>query len=236
MSNTPGKSYSKYKVNHNIFQEETERAFYLAGFIAADGCIRIAKTNKTRNYINHRLQISLSKNDKDHLVLIRDLLESTHPVRDYLIKNSEKNDKWNDVWESKLMITSKQIVSDLRRFNIVPRKSLIYTFPIWLKSHPLLNHFMRGYFDGDGTVYFPKNSDHIVFGVRGTMKFLNIYKQMLKRKCKIDTDAIPSVQNGIGNFRIQSNTMVAEVAKFLYKNATIFLPRKYEIISDRSAL
>lgn len=224
------KSHLKYQVNHNIFQKETEESFYLAGFIAADGCIRISKTNKDRNYVNHRLQISLSKKDKNHLILIRDLLGSNHPVHDYLIENSKKNCNWNDVWESKLLITSKQIVKDLKKFNIVPRKSLVYSFPKWLQNHPLCNHFMRGYFDGDGSFFINSelSYDRLCFSLRGTEKFLKVYRGILEKHCNFQC------QNNIDYFdktpqlRFKGENSIS-ARNFLYKDATIYLVRKYNI-------
>jgi intein/homing endonuclease len=222
------KSISKYQVNHNIFQEETERSFYLAGFIAADGCIRISKTNKTRDYINHRLQISLSRNDKEHLTLIRDLLESTNPIRDYLIENSKKNPKWNDVWESKLLITSKQMVDDLKKFNIVPRKSLIYTFPAWLKKHPLRHHFMRGYFDGDGSFFINSelSYDRLCCSIRGTEKFLKVYRRLLELECGKGGNLDTSDRAAQLRFK---GKLSLKIRDYLYRDATIYLPRKHNI-------
>lgn len=83
--------------NHNIFNEESERSFYLAGFIAADGCIRISKTNKNKKYINHRVVIGLSKKDESHLETIRDLLETNQKFNYYINKLSKYSDKWNDL-------------------------------------------------------------------------------------------------------------------------------------------
>jgi hypothetical protein len=135
--------------------------------------------------IDYRFLISVSKNDEDHLKLVRNLLESTNPIKNYLIKNSKKNPKWNDVWESKLLITSKQIANDLIKFNIVPKKSLIYTFPKWLEKHPLKHHFMRGYFDGDGSFFINSelSNNRLCSSIRGTEKFLKTYKKILQKDC-----------------------------------------------------
>lgn len=233
----PKKSHSKYTVDHDIFQEESERAFYLAGFIAADGCIRISKTNKTRDYINHRLVIALSRDDKEHLLVIKNLLESTHPVHDYLIENSKRNPEWNDVWESKLMITSKQIVEDLKKFNIGPRKSLSLKFPKWLEKHPLVNHFMRGYFDGDGSFFINSelSYDRLCCSTRGTKKFLRSFKRVLERNCgfkggNVDTSERAAQLRFKGEFSLK-------VRDFLYQGATIYLDRKYRIanMEERNA-
>lgn len=229
MTLIPKKSISKYKVNHNIFQEESERSFYLAGFIAADGCIRITG-NKKNKYINHRLQISLSKNDEEYLILIRDCLESTHPIANYLIENSKRNSNWNDVWESKLMITSKKMVEDLQKFNVVPRKSLIYTFPEWLIEHPFVNHFMRGYFDGDGSFFINSESSNnrLCCSIRGTENFLQVYKKILQNKCDFECKDNIDRSNRTPQLRFKGEFSM-KIFDFLYEDATIYLERKYNV-------
>lgn len=214
--------------NHNIFNEDSERSFYLAGFLAADGCIRISKTNKNSKYINNRIIISLSKKDEKHLETIRNLFDSNHKFNYYTHKLNQKSKKWKNSESVTLSITSKQMVKDLNRFNVGPRKSLTYILPKWLLKHPLKHHFIRGYIDGDGSFYKPKNSTHIVLSIRGTMSVLKTYKFLFKKECNIHIRAKPQMENGIGNFRIHSNNMVSKITSFLYKDAFIFLPRKLE--------
>ena len=218
-----------HKCNHDLFKEESEKAFYLAGFIAADGCIRISKTNKKINYINHRLVIKLSIKDELHLELIRNLFDSDHQFCYETAFLSKTNSNWKDSKTVKISITSKSIVKDLEKFNIFPKKSLNYKFPEWLINHPLKHHFMRGYFDGDGTIHYRSNSSNIDWGLRGTIEFLEIYKTILNQECGLKTKSTPSMQNGAGNFRIHSNVMALKIRDFLYKDASIFMNRKHNI-------
>jgi hypothetical protein len=54
-----------YDVDHNFFSRENEETFYVAGFMAADGCVK----DKKGKYGAARpeVYIGLSKNDKDFL-------------------------------------------------------------------------------------------------------------------------------------------------------------------------
>lgn len=220
---------NKYDCNHNIFSEESERAFYLAGFIAADGCVRIAKTNKNKDYVAHRLVISLSIKDYDFLLKLRDLMGCENPVPIYEHKLSLQNPEWNDIKVGKLSITSKQMVADLEQFGVVPRKTFILDFPDWLIEHPLAHHFIRGYIDGDGSFFAATGERHsMVFALRGTLQFLNKIKEIFIQKFELDTDSIPRIEGGIGNFRFTSNEMIARLTDYLYRDATIFLQRKYD--------
>lgn len=233
-----GLEYNKlkiYNVDHDFFSRENEESFYIAGFIAADGCVKKRKNT-------HELQIGLAQKDKEFLEMIRDTLKAETPVRDFLIKNSKHNPKWNDTWKSELTITSEKIFKDLAKFNIVPRKSLIYSFPIWLVNHPFVHHFMRGYNDGDGSFYIqqPSNSDgcnrtvkQLYFSLRGTLEFLAVYKIILEQKAGIHGfDKSIRLDNGIYKLEYGGNGIVKNIANFLYRDALIFLSRKKNIVYE----
>ena len=214
--------------NHNIFSEDSEVSFYLAGFLAADGCIRISKTNKKSSYVNNRVVIGLSIKDENFLIMLRDLFGATHKLNYYTHKLSKYNDNWNDSKSVKLSMTSKQMVNDLKRFNVTSRKSLVYTFPKWLKDHPLVNHFIRGYNDGDGSFYINSelSYDRLCCSMRGTRKFLLSFKDILKRDGIVggslyENDSIPQLR-----FK---GKLSLKVRDFLYRDATIYLQRKYDI-------
>jgi hypothetical protein len=227
-----GLEYNKlkvYNIDHDFFSRENEQSFYIAGFIAADGCLKKRKNT-------FELQIGLAKRDKEFLEMIRNTLNAETPVRDFLVKNSKRNPLWNDCWKSEITITSEKIYNDLSKFNIVPRKSLIYTFPLWIINHPLINHYMRGYNDGDGSFFINAKkyriTDQVYVSIRGTQDFLTIYRNILEQKCLLDhREKAIRIDNGIGVLEYGGNGIVSKIAKFLYRDATIFLPRKREIIS-----
>ena len=141
----------RHSVNHKFFSEDNENSFYWAGFLAADGNVR------KRRGSCREISLALSIKDKNHIEKFINAIESTAHMGIYLVKNSKRNSKWNDTKKAEVKITSEQMFNDLARFNVVLRKSLIYTFPEWLIEHKLVNHYMRGYFDGDGSFYFSQS-------------------------------------------------------------------------------
>jgi hypothetical protein len=212
--------------NEEFFSEINERSLYWAGFIAADGCVL---DTKTRN----GLSLALTLSDKSHLELFKEHLEATNPIGEYIVKASKP--QWNDTKKAELKITSLKIFTDLAKFNIVPRKSKIYTFPEWLAKHPQVHHFMRGYFDGDGSWYVgsSKITDQIFFSLRGTTEFLEVYRSILERECKIQKREKPIRMNcGIGVLEYGGNGVSIKIRDFLYKEASICLGRKHEIVKD----
>ncbi|MHC4269705.1 MAG: hypothetical protein ACYSTS_14725, partial [Planctomycetota bacterium] len=87
--------------------------------------------------------LSISSKDQSLLQNIKKAMNSTHPVKKVTHK------EW---FIYRLFITRKQINNDLCKLGITPRKSLTILFP--KVPNNLLPHFIRGVFDGDGSVYF----------------------------------------------------------------------------------
>ena len=131
--------------------------------------------------------------------------------------------------------------NSLNNIGCVPNKSLILKFPDEkiFKSSDLIRHFIRGYVDGDGTlgVYQHSKSNtnlEASLNIVGTKPFLEGVQNYLgikgflmqKPNCSENT------------YRLGYSTKKAEnIADILYKDATIYLDRKYNIyISNFAAL
>jgi len=218
----------RYSCDHNFFSRDNEEAFYIAGFIAADGCVSDKRV----------LSIGLSSKDRYQLEMIKNILKAENPIGTYLIKNSKRNPKWKDCKKVEMKITSKQFIEDLKRFNIVPRKTHTYKFPEWMKSHPLRHHFIRGYFDGDGSFYSSLKKDgirtvkQIGFNLRGTEDMLsavgNIFNEELNLTGKTK-EKTPQLSNGIHSLSYGGNRILEKIFSYMYKDATVYMQRKYDI-------
>lgn len=124
----------QFDLNDNYFSSENEKMAYLLGFLAADGTI---------DKKNNRIKIGLSSVDKDFLIAIKKELDYKGDILDYQTPNGFN--------VSELTFTSQQIKKDLAKYNIVPNKTFTYTFPENLNKEYWID-FIRGYFDGDGSV------------------------------------------------------------------------------------
>lgn len=210
-----------YHCNDNFFKHESSESFYLAGFIAADGSVQYRKYSKI-------LKITLSKKDISHLEKIKEILKSNHPIKEYEVKKSKLINSNHQCVE--LQIANKQIVDDLKKFNIIPNKTKAYEMPEWLLSHHFLNHFMRGYFDGDGTVTYcglgeNRKIAQLNFSILGTEKFIQQYREILFKNCKANYAKITK-NNSIFKISYSGNNLIKNIYDFLYKNQTISLQRK----------
>ena len=133
-SSANAKNRRVYEVNDNYFDIENHNMAYLLGFIAADG--NVASDS-------NQIKIGLSSVDRGFLEQIKTELQCEAPILDY-----ETN---NGYAVSELKFSSSKIKKKLAEYNIVPKKTYSFTFPKNLSREYWID-FIRGYFDGDGSV------------------------------------------------------------------------------------
>lgn len=207
----------KYSCDEDFFSKDIPESFYWAGFIAADG-------NLYNTGYNIRLSIKLSTKDIDMLYKFKKCIKYTGPVYSTSQKRNETM-----TYGSYIQIHSHKIAKSLSRFNIAPKKSLTYVFPEWLITHPLVNHFMRGYNDGDGG--FSYSNKCLYISVCGTNEFLRVFRNILINRCHLKRNKI--YKHGIISLiSYGGNKNLSSISKFLYSNIndTIYMKRKYDII------
>lgn len=159
--------------NNSVFENiDTEEKAYWLGFIYADGCV----SNSTK----YTLEITLKKSDENHLKKFRSFLDSDALISNKTISHGEK------VYKAvRIAVHSKKLVEDLISKGCTPRKSLTLSFPSReILPQPLVKHFIRGYFDGDGSITVKCNTANI--NLLSTKSFLiavaDYYKIPLKLK------------------------------------------------------
>lgn len=216
-----------YTCNEEFFKNDAEQSFYWAGFIAADGSLQKRKYSKI-------LKVALSQNDHQHVELFKSSISSNHPIKVYRVKPSKLVK--SESMCSEIQIANNNIYNDLSRFNIIPNKTKTYTFPEWLTNHELVNHFMRGYFDGDGCISkcgLGKNRTVIQksFSILGTKQFINQYMNILVLK-QIVNEVKISPHYSVYQLSYSGNNNIRKIHDFLYKNATIWLDRKRTKFQD----
>lgn len=215
----------RYMCDDSIFSQDNELSFYLAGLWAADGNVRKSKGN---------YQVRITLKDKEFIYYLKDVFKYTGEILETFKDNKTTFNRpdYNNSYLYGFSMSSKQIFNDLKRFNVVQNKTNTYTFPQWLKNHPLVNHFMRGYMDGDGSLYFieaESGNDSLNFSIIGNQSFIQDYLDELVIGSNIHKANIKKCKNA-NKYTITygGNGVTKKICEFLYKDATIYLPRKYE--------
>lgn len=215
----PFERHQKFGLNTDFFTSiNTEASAYWLGFLAADGAMQEG----------FRVSLVLAIKDKAHLHKYKVALSSSKPIVDFQIKSSGFS-------YSRFNFRSVKVFGALVSHGVTPRKSHTLKFPTHI--HPsLIHHFMRGYFDGDGSFCQNRHpSNPLIFSVIGNLAFLTEYQKVLTANCKLRSVTALSIKHretpNIRTCRYSGLQQVWHIANFLYKDATIYLERKREIIT-----
>ena len=206
------KKRRKYTINENYFSIESAEMAYIMGFIAADGSI--SKRDNT-------LKIGLSAIDYDFLCDIAKRMGSNKAVK--LFTNNKGFDccEWH--------CASEKIKKDLSKYNIVPNKTFSFIFPRNLNEKYWID-FIRGYFDGDGTICSCGNNAIRWSLCSANDDILKIIVDFFEREYNIPRVKIqkrPPNNNSHELYYIQYSTKATkQIYKILYLKDSFFLPRK----------
>jgi len=136
MKEAPPRYHSrKYQIDESFFDVWSPNMAYVLGFWGADGYMR-----KEKSY-----RILFTSADKNILIQIRKSFSSTHPIR-------KRKEKKGGLYTWTLSLCSKHLYWRLFHLGGLRRKSRNMEFPHI--PHDYLRDFVRGYFDGDGSVFF----------------------------------------------------------------------------------
>lgn len=198
-----GKAIHSY--NKEFFKKiDTEEKAYFYGLLMADGNV-----SSKRDYF----QISLQEEDKYILEKFIYCLESNY----HLYVDREKY--------YSLKVTGKEIVEDLINNGLVPQKTHILLPPVDKVPKELIHHLIRGYFDGDGCIWYDEGAKSYAIQFVGTKEVLEFFKDFLHIKQKLR-----KTEHSENIYRLSSrgNINVDEIGEILYKDATLYLTRKKE--------
>jgi hypothetical protein len=217
------KSRNTYFHDKIFFKKLNVTSCYWAGFLAADGSI-----NVTRNSI----ELTLQRQDKNHLAQFKKDIKFTGIIRDY----SKKNVTWKGLiiksknGISRININSaKNLIKDLKNnFNITSKKSHTLKPPkLKFKNH--IKAFIKGYIDGDGCI----NADSwgkLSFYIIGTTEICMWVKKFYEKTYKINKNRLISHDSrNIVYYKISGETAL-KVLQDLKKVPTPELSRKWKEI------
>lgn len=212
----------KYSVNEDFFNIWSQEMAYVLGYIYADGSIHLSARGS---------YVSVSSIDKSTISKIKKWLKSRHTIR------TQKSTWPNAKIQYVLRIGNQKVYKSLKNLGLYPNKSLSVEFP---KNIPAeyMSHFIRGYFDGDGCVYFErakgktkkliiKRLSTIFTG--GSKIFLDNLVYILKIKLLLNQSKIYNRKRSF-QLRYSTNDSV-KLFKFLYKDVKnqVYLKRKFDV-------
>lgn len=214
------KNYQKdITYDKNFFDsiDNEEKAYWL-GFIMADGYTKLDKNNNPA-----QTTIEISKKDINLLDAFKKSIKSN-----YIIRERSRTTITGKISEiCSITISSHHLTKQLVSYGVVPNKTYIgfINEEIFGDNEELIFHYLRGYSDGDGTIN--KNKGNYVFKlVIRSKSILNTITNWIKKYCNID----PKITIWENTYRlsIQNKKDYFIFLEKLYKNANIYLDRKYQ--------
>lgn len=214
-SSINAKRKNKYVLNEEYFDNiDTQRKAYWLGFIAADGCI--TETN----------YFAFSLKDKDILYDFKNDIDYTGEIKTVI-------NKYGTYY--RINFSSKLFCDNLRKIGISERKSLIYNDLPDIRPN-LMRHFVRGYFDGDGCIYWgysisynPKKISKvknwglcIIATKQLCLKFQDLFSTELKYIPHINK----SPSESMFYVSIYKNSALIDFYKYMYNESEVCLERK----------
>lgn len=192
-----------YKLDESYFSSiDSESKAYWLGFIYAEG-----------NLFLNTLKIKLHNKDKERLDLFKSDIKSTASVKPVRNKDAHV-----------FSVNSKKIKIDLNKLGVFPNKSAIITMPN-IPSE-LIHHFIRGFFDGDGCITVSMKKASASFSscsrvfLEGVLRAIGINGSICERKRKLRCKR---------SYQLQYSCLTSVlVGEYLYREATIFLKRKWD--------
>jgi hypothetical protein len=207
------RSDDKHDYKIDFAHLDTEVKAYVLGLLAADG----------RMYHHRRATcLKLKLDDLELLEKLRDYIQPRGEVRIYY----NTNQHGTDVCE--FCINNVELCQQLYSHGIIPNKTRAVKLPPNLPNY-LLNHWMRGYFDGDGSV-FHRNNRPTLSGLEcnmtGNINIITFVKTYFNKICNSSTKIH---QTGDHTFKVvYTGTKAVSFLQHIYADATIYLERKYQ--------
>ena len=236
-------------VNHDYFSViNNERKAYFLGLIYADGTIVNASSSDLKN---RQKQLCIALQEEDGY-LLEEICKDIKPFKNITYQHPPniKNKGWKK--RAVFKISSNKICEDLINLGCLQRKSIVgMNFPIIDDS--LINHFIRGFFDGDGCIYVKEVKNN--YKRKKSYNLKNPFQKKLQKKInfcstsklfleklisKIDENVNFSSKiqwrsrlRSIINYSvtIEGKEDVEKTKQFLYLNSTIFMKRKLDRFS-----
>lgn len=212
-----GNHYRKYHHDEDYFEIiDTEEKAYWLGFIFADGYIQ----NHDNFYGQDAVGITIAEYDRDVLEKFKKSINATNPI--ILCKKNKKQ----GVDCIRILLTSQKTANDLIDKGCYKNKSSILQPP---KKVPLnlIHHFIRGLFDGDGSLikYEHKECRSISYQINFTTTYE--VANWLREQIQMGSIYPEKRRESTWYFGFGGNQQVIKFYHYLYDDATIWMDRKY---------
>lgn len=199
----------KYFFDQYFFENiNSEEKAYWLGFVLADGSVRLSKTRGD-------LRITVASVDRHHLEKFAHVIGYVGEVYEPPNENS-----------CVISLYSRLLSQSLIKLDVIPNKTGYETMPF--VEDCFLNHVVRGIFDGDGTIGCYNKSWALAI-TSGSEELLNKLKIIINNVLATKRGSVDKCSDrNAYRLKFEGNRIAPKVGHFLYKDADIYLDRKYK--------
>jgi DNA-binding transcriptional regulator WhiA len=211
---TCSNTHKQLSKDPNFLEHSEEVKNYMIGLIWTDGCLSQQEGKSER--------ITISTTDMD-------IVEQLHPIMcpDRKIYISKPRSSSHQEGYA-LVNMNRDAIEYLKEQGLEQRKSHTLAYP--KIDNENFGHFLRGVFDGDGSVY--RNGNYKVVSVTGASdNFLNGLQEQL-RSFGINSAIVDDSRGQAKYLRVYRKGDIAKLSYIMYDNATIYIGRKKAVFYD----
>lgn len=219
------KPHRTHTLNEDYFKTWSSNMSYMLGFIYADGYV--VYNEKSRKYM---LRFGLAEKDLSLLEKIKEELEYSGKIRKEKTNYTRANGEC--CYSYILAINSKKLVKSLVELGLYNNKSLTKTLPEIPKE--FFGDFIRGYFDGNGTIDKVNNSIRVRFA-SGSKSFLIQLEEYLSsfgvKRQKVYSGK--KERENVHTLEYCSDIESLKIYQLMYKDlSSLKLDRKYNLFKS----
>jgi hypothetical protein len=224
--------YRKFLINDTYFDViDTEAKAYFLGFFIADGYLSVEKKITTKS-TSFRICMNNSIDDLEVVKRFQEEISLYKEVeyRERILSNIIRKKQVCFRFSSKYMFDIL-----VNKYNIIPNKTknISFEFPFNEIPEKLVRHFIRGFFDGDGSF-----SDNNLRLISTSLVFVNQLCDIIEKEFGVLRN-IYTVQGKTVvyySFRFNSfrhkYSFISRLHTYFYEDSTIFLSRKKDKIEN----
>lgn len=197
----------KHYIDKNFFKNiDSKSKAYILGLIISDG------------YVDNYSKLTFTSKDIELVEIFKKELKSEHKLARYDVLDKRTNKIYT---KYSLQIASKEIVNDLNNLGIYSNKSFTATMPNI--SDEFFWHFIRGIFDGDGSINKEKQSKigRLRFSIIGSENMLRTLKN------KFNAFGLSNTKLDITKYSLNNN-YIAKIHYHSFKDLSILKQKIYE--------
>jgi hypothetical protein len=210
------------RVNEKFFSQWSDPMAWVLGLLYTDGNLQPVN------------RISLSQKEPEILNKVLTLMHCDAKLM-YRERKEYENTVSGEIYT--FIISNKKIYDDLARIGLTPNKSRTIEFPQVPKEY--LKHFLRGCWDGDGSISMQKMSDinkkPIISAtfVSGSRNFIEAMAKEMENACFLKERRI-HLHNGSYSITFKGDSTCKLLYHFFYDNVPSdqYLERKHQVFID----